>query len=103
MRELDYDCEFDVVINWFTSFGYFGSDINDKLLGTFRAALRPGGRLLIDHRSFGQPYYSLARSGSHGPLGCVRRSGPQASLLDRVHCGLGSVQRGGGECGSDSR
>jgi SAM-dependent methyltransferase len=48
MRELDYDAEFDAVVNWFTSFGYFDSDTNDAVLVAFARALRPGGRLIVE-------------------------------------------------------
>jgi len=49
MRELLWEAEFDVVINMFTSFGYFESDEeNEKALRAARKALRPGGRLLLD-------------------------------------------------------
>jgi SAM-dependent methyltransferase len=48
MRELAYDTEFDAVLNWFTSFGYFDAPTNDAVLSAFARALRPGGRLLLD-------------------------------------------------------
>jgi SAM-dependent methyltransferase len=48
LRELSYQAEFDAVVNWFTSFGYFDPAINDALLAAFARALRPGGRLLIE-------------------------------------------------------
>jgi SAM-dependent methyltransferase len=48
MRELAYEAEFDAVVNWFTSFGYFDPATNDAVLAAFARALRPGGRLLLD-------------------------------------------------------
>ncbi len=48
MRELAYRSEFDAVVNWFTSFGYFDSATNDALLASLARALRRGGRLLLD-------------------------------------------------------
>jgi SAM-dependent methyltransferase/GNAT superfamily N-acetyltransferase len=48
MRELPYEAEFDAVVNWFTSFGYFDPQTNDRVLGGFSRALRPGGRLLLE-------------------------------------------------------
>lgn len=48
MRELSYDGEFDAVVNWFTSFGYFDRAGNDELLAHFARALRPGGRLVLE-------------------------------------------------------
>jgi SAM-dependent methyltransferase len=40
LRELSYQAEFDAVVNWFTSFGYFDPAINDALLAAFARALR---------------------------------------------------------------
>jgi SAM-dependent methyltransferase len=48
MRELGYRGEFDAIVNFFTSFGYFDPATNDRVLASFAAALRPGGRLLLD-------------------------------------------------------
>ncbi|HOP80891.1 MAG TPA: methyltransferase domain-containing protein, partial [Armatimonadota bacterium] len=49
MREIDFDSEFDLVINLFTSFGYLETDEEDqKVLNAVARALKPGGRFLID-------------------------------------------------------
>jgi SAM-dependent methyltransferase len=48
MRELPYESEFDAVVNWFTSFGYFDRDTNDSVLRRFARALRPGGHLVLE-------------------------------------------------------
>jgi SAM-dependent methyltransferase len=48
MRELAFESEFDAVVNWFTSFGYFDPVTNDRVLASFARALRPGGRLLLE-------------------------------------------------------
>ena len=48
MRNLDCASEFEAVINWFTSFGYFDPATNDRLLTSLARALRPGGKLLLD-------------------------------------------------------
>jgi SAM-dependent methyltransferase len=49
MRRINYDSEFDAVINMFTSFGYFERE-EDHLLTLERvtSALKRGGRFLID-------------------------------------------------------
>ena len=48
MRSLPYEDEFDAIVNWFTSFGYFDAQTNDRVLASFARALRPGGRLLLE-------------------------------------------------------
>lgn len=48
LRELDFEGEFHGVCNWFTSFGYCSDQVNFDILRRLTAALRPGGRLLID-------------------------------------------------------
>jgi SAM-dependent methyltransferase len=47
MRELDFSEEFDGVVNWFGSFGYFDEATNLDVLRRFARAVRPGGRVLI--------------------------------------------------------
>ncbi len=48
MRALGHAGEFDAVVNWFTSFGYFDAATNDAVLAGFARVLRPGGSLLVD-------------------------------------------------------
>jgi SAM-dependent methyltransferase len=49
MRNLKHVSEFDLVVNIFTSFGYFESDSdNEKVIGTVAIALKRGGYFLID-------------------------------------------------------
>jgi ubiquinone/menaquinone biosynthesis C-methylase UbiE len=48
MRDVRLPCEFDAVINWWGSFGYFDERTNlDVLRGLARIAV-PGGRVLVD-------------------------------------------------------
>jgi ubiquinone/menaquinone biosynthesis C-methylase UbiE len=42
------DGEFDAVVNWFTSFGYFDDEDNQLVLREFHRVLQPGGKLLIE-------------------------------------------------------
>lgn len=48
MRALPFGRDFDAVVNWLTSFGYFDDEENRRVLAEFRRVLRPGGRLLIE-------------------------------------------------------
>jgi SAM-dependent methyltransferase len=57
MRRLAFREEFDAVINLYTSFGYFTPAQNVTTLRRMARALRPGGRLLVDHRD---PVYDAA-------------------------------------------
>jgi SAM-dependent methyltransferase len=47
-RELAFQEQFDAVYSLFTSFGYFDDDANRKMIHAVSAALRVGGRLLLD-------------------------------------------------------
>jgi SAM-dependent methyltransferase len=48
MRELPFEEEFDAVVNWFTSIGYF-DEAGDLAVATAAyAALKPGGRFLLE-------------------------------------------------------
>ena len=50
MRKPFGDNTFDYVFNFFTSFGYFKSDEdNKKVIGNISRALKPGGRLVLDY------------------------------------------------------
>ena len=48
MLELDEPPRFDAAINWWGSFGYFSDEENREVVRRMAAALRPGGRLLLD-------------------------------------------------------
>lgn len=49
MRTIPFENEFDVIINMFTSFGYFDSDEEDlKVLQQITKALKPGGFFLLE-------------------------------------------------------
>ncbi|GAB3459571.1 SAM-dependent methyltransferase [Actinophytocola sediminis] len=48
MRELAWTARFDVVVNWFTAFGYFDDDGNRRVLTEVARALRPGGRFVVE-------------------------------------------------------
>ncbi len=48
MRKLDYNQQFDAVINMFAAFGYFTDEENANVLQLIQQALRPNGLFLID-------------------------------------------------------
>lgn len=48
MREIDYQSEFDGVLSWDTSFGYFSDEEDEELLRHIAKALKVGGKLLLD-------------------------------------------------------
>jgi SAM-dependent methyltransferase len=49
MRRIEFDAEFDVVINMFTAFGYFVDDAENRLvIERVAAALAPGGAFLLE-------------------------------------------------------
>jgi SAM-dependent methyltransferase len=48
MAELARAESFDVVLSWFTSFGYFDDAGNRRVLGAIHRSLKPAGRLLLE-------------------------------------------------------
>lgn len=48
MRELPWTDRFDRVVNWFTAFGYFDDAGCRRVLEQVAAALRPGGRFVVE-------------------------------------------------------
>jgi SAM-dependent methyltransferase len=48
LRDLALAAEFDAAFNWFTGFGYFDDETDRDILRRYHAALRPGGRLLLE-------------------------------------------------------
>jgi SAM-dependent methyltransferase len=48
MRNIPYENRYDRIYNYFTSFGYFSDEENEKTIGEFHKALKPGGVVLVD-------------------------------------------------------
>jgi SAM-dependent methyltransferase len=48
LRKLHFSGQFDAIFNWSGSFGYFSDAENAELVRRYAAALRQGGRLLIE-------------------------------------------------------
>lgn len=69
MRRLSYRGQFDVVLNLFTSFGYFGDAPDQQVLERFRRALRPGGWLVIHliNRDWVMRHYRPQQRSRMGP------------------------------------
>ena len=71
MRKLPWESRFDRIVNWFTAFGYFDDDEEDRrVLRAAHRALRPGGRLLIENNNTAQllgrwlPSFVVERDGN---------------------------------------
>ncbi|MFY0543518.1 class I SAM-dependent methyltransferase [Brevibacillus sp. H7] len=63
MREIPFENEFDIVVNLFTSFGYFSTDAeNAKVIANMAKALKQGGEVVIDYLN---PAYVKANLVSH--------------------------------------
>jgi SAM-dependent methyltransferase len=76
MRELPWESRFDRIVNWFTAFGYFDDDEEDRrVLRAAHRSLRPRGRLLIENNN---PAELLGR---WQPSNVVERDGD--FLIDR--------------------
>ncbi len=81
MRQLAFESEFDAVLNWFTSFGYFDRPTNDAVLRAFARALRPGGKLLLELHNPGR-LERLIELGGGSSASVIEREGDL--LVDRV-------------------
>jgi O-methyltransferase involved in polyketide biosynthesis len=71
MRQIDFDGEFDAAFNWFGSFGYFTDAQNLAFCRRVLAALKPGGRFLVEglNKSW---LLSHFRAGADETIGGVR-------------------------------
>ena len=84
MRALTWAGEFDVVVCFFSAFGYFGDDENRLVLANAARSLRPNGRFVLDLRNWDRsgtrmPDHDLIRHVSRyggGDFGSHRRSSP---------------------------
>jgi len=48
MRDIPLEKQYDRAYNYFTSFGYFSDEDNDKTMGEFYKVLKPGGLFLME-------------------------------------------------------
>ncbi len=82
LRELPWSARFDAALNWYTSFGYFDDEGNQRVLSAYRRALKPGGRLLLEQINRD----SLLRQIPAGGSRLVSLSERDDDLMiDRVH------------------
>ena len=51
MRDIPHKNKYDRLVNFFTSFGYFTDEENEKTMKSFSGALKPGGMMLMDMAS----------------------------------------------------
>lgn len=66
LRELSLSGEFDAVVNWFTSFGYFDDATDRNILRRFHLALKPGGTLLLELQNRDRLLRSFNPTSGHG-------------------------------------
>ncbi len=81
MRAPRWQSQFECVVNWFGSFGYFDTDTNRRVLHGFSQALRPGGRVIIDQVNPAQVRQDVDR-GRGAALQMIERG--LDLMLDRV-------------------
>ena len=72
MREIAFDGEFDAVLNWFTSFGYFSKQGNLAFLKNAFKALKPGGRLLIETQNSSSRVLAHPRTRGEQVIGGIK-------------------------------
>lgn len=86
VRALPWRDRFDVVLSWFTSFGYFGDDADRGILREAHAALKPGGRLAVDVHNG----YALVRRFT--PEGVLERDGDFVLDLRELDVTTGRIE-----------
>jgi SAM-dependent methyltransferase len=72
MREIDFEAEFDAVLNLWSAFGYFDDQADDeRVLAAVARALRPGGAFLLEQinplmllRRFREHYWEELEGGA---------------------------------------
>ena len=63
MRDMSYNEEFDVILNWYTSFGYFTDEKNKVVLQNFYNALTRKGVLILEYPSYWSPMFGASMHG----------------------------------------
>jgi len=88
-RSIPFCASFDLVINMFTSFGYFQEDEeNFKVLLSAACALKPGGRFLIDYLNRNRVIENLVGESVAGQGGITvrqrRRISPDGLRVEKI-------------------
>ena len=78
MRQLPWREEFDALVNWFTSFGYFSDDQNKAVLEQFHDVLKPGGKLILETQNITR--ILVGRPHRRGVIVGKMRSRPSRSM-----------------------
>jgi SAM-dependent methyltransferase len=73
--------EFDLIVNWYSSFGYFDDEASRAMLVNWRAGLREHGRLVLDLANRDRLLRWIGGGGGEATI-CVERMG--AHQIDRV-------------------
>jgi len=82
MREIDFVEEFDGVLNWQGSFGFFSDDENLDVVRRYARSLRRGGRLLIDQPGREWILRHYRSGGRNGDIEFTARWRPDAQRTD---------------------
>jgi len=76
---------FDVVLNWFTSFGYFSHEENLKVLENFYNALKPGGLLIFEFPVKWREGYHIMDFGEYLEVNYTDRDGFIYNLSSKLY------------------
>jgi len=73
--------DLDLIVNWYSSFGYFDDEASKAMLASWRTGLREGGRLVLDLPNRDRLVRWIDAGGGEATI-CVERAG--AYQIDRV-------------------
>ncbi len=104
MRDIPFSRQFDLVINMFTSFGYFSEDSeNSRVLTAVAQALKPGGMFIIDYLNREKVLRTLVQEDSYRKNGLIitqwRRMSEDGLRVEKKVCLEGPGRR---ECFEES-
>ncbi len=89
MRSLPFVECFDVIVNFFTSFGYFLGDVENRaVLSAMRRALRPQGRYLLDYLNPAQVETELE---PHSTREVGKYRIEEERWIDRIACRVNKI------------